>query len=425
MINKYKTKIAAYLLSAGVLFSGCAKEDDIILTFHDNDSSDSTSVIEEVSQTENTSDNNYVIDEVVFQTQEPEETEPLIVDVDEINCDYPVYYVKEDTVLKTSDGVGAFDIDLLPAGVSVYGILNLDNGFSLINYNGSVGYVNNDNLELTNEVVSLDYNYKVKKDIALTTTNLNFRCLPNTDSNIMTTFTPGVELQVLAEVSNGWLLVRNSGKIGYVSKEYTISLLDTLKLYYPSIDLNELDVKNVVYVRTGLNFRTQPNTECEIIKQFDTYESLRVIDDCGDWYLVMTNEYEFGYVHKDYVIDLNEDYVIVDLSTQRLYMYNDDELLFTTPVTTGKDSTPSDIGLFSIYAKERDRYLVGADYRAFVNYWMPYNGGEGLHDASWRSEFGTDTYRYGGSHGCINMPGDKAAMAYENSRVGTKVLVHK
>ena len=40
-------------------------------------------------------------------------------------------------------------------------------------------------------------------------------------------------------------------------------------------------------------------------------------------------------------------------------MYNEEDLLFTTPVTTGKDSTPSDKGLFKIYAKETQRYLVG------------------------------------------------------------------
>lgn len=98
----------------------------------------------------------------------------------------------------------------------------------------------------------------------------------------------------------------------------------------------------------------------------------------------MTNEYEFGYVHKDYIKDLDSTYVITDIGNQRLYIYNGEELLFTIPVTTGKDSIPTDLELYKIYDKETDRYLVGPGYRSFVNYWMPYNGVEGLHDASWR-----------------------------------------
>lgn len=50
----------------------------------------------------------------------------------------------------------------------------------------------------------------------------------------------------------------------------------------------------------------------------------------------MTNEYEFGYVHKDYIKDLDSTYVITDIGNQILYIYNDEKSLFTT----GKDSAP-------------------------------------------------------------------------------------
>ena len=33
---------------------------------------------------------------------------------------------------------------------------------------------------------------------------------------------------------------------------------------------------------------------------------------------------------------------------------------------------------------------------------MPFDGGIGFHDASWRDEFGGDIYLTDGSHGCIN-----------------------
>ena len=35
---------------------------------------------------------------------------------------------------------------------------------------------------------------------------------------------------------------------------------------------------------------------------------------------------------------------------------------------------------------------------------MPFNGGIGFHDASWRNTFGGTIYKKNGSHGCVNMP---------------------
>jgi lipoprotein-anchoring transpeptidase ErfK/SrfK len=43
---------------------------------------------------------------------------------------------------------------------------------------------------------------------------------------------------------------------------------------------------------------------------------------------------------------------------------------------------------------------------------MPFNGGIGFHDANWQPYFGGDRFMEGGSHGCINMPPEKAAELY-------------
>ena len=140
----------------------------------------------------------------------------------------------------------------------------------------------------------------------------------------------------------------------------------------------------------------------------------------------MTNDYNFGFVSAQYTKVLEDRYVIVDKSEQQLYLYDDNELLYTTPVTTGKDETPSDTGLFKISYKATNVTLSdNKTYWSPVRYWMPYNGGEGLHDADWRSVFGTESYHYGGSHGCINMPVDITDEIYNNVESGTKVLVHK
>jgi lipoprotein-anchoring transpeptidase ErfK/SrfK len=55
---------------------------------------------------------------------------------------------------------------------------------------------------------------------------------------------------------------------------------------------------------------------------------------------------------------------------------------------------------------------------------MPFNGGIGLHDASWQPWFGGNRYRTNGSHGCINMPLAAAKTLYANISIGDTVKVH-
>ena len=56
--------------------------------------------------------------------------------------------------------------------------------------------------------------------------------------------------------------------------------------------------------------------------------------------------------------------------------------------------------------------LRGEDYATPVSYWMAVYGNIGIHDATWRRKFGGSIYKTGGSHGCINMPPDKAGELY-------------
>ena len=119
-------------------------------------------------------------------------------------------------------------------------------------------------------------------------------------------------------------------------------------------------------------------------------------------------------------------YVEVDLSSQHLWFYKNGERLVSASIVSGKVAegwmTPT--GVYSLYEKDAAVYLEGEDYSTFVNYWMPFLGGYGLHDAVWRGSFGSDIYHYDGSHGCVNMPYDAASTLYNNISVGTKVILY-
>lgn len=120
-------------------------------------------------------------------------------------------------------------------------------------------------------------------------------------------------------------------------------------------------------------------------------------------------------------------YIEVDMSAQTLYYYENGRLYLKTPVVTGNvnagNGTPERVCY--IYFKQRNRTLVGENnsYHTFVNYWMAVNGNIGIHDANWRSKFGGQIYRGGGSHGCVNTPIDKVKILYDRCPVGTPVIL--
>ena len=126
------------------------------------------------------------------------------------------------------------------------------------------------------------------------------------------------------------------------------------------------------------------------------------------------------------VSDLGTKAVVVDISSQTVKLYSDNTTLLTGACVTGKDSTPTRIGLFYIYSRERNTVLKGADYASPVDFWMPFDGNIGLHDAKWRyGVFGGEIYHISGSHGCVNLPYEVAQFIFNNTEYGTPVLVHQ
>jgi hypothetical protein len=128
-------------------------------------------------------------------------------------------------------------------------------------------------------------------------------------------------------------------------------------------------------------------------------------------------------------------YIDVDLTEQHVRMYDDaskviweSDCVSGNPIYGGGTQT----GVYFIYDKESPMELVGldydhdgqADYRTWVTYWMPFDGGEGLHDMATRSAFGGNIYQSNGSHGCVNLPYSAAEQLYGITNVGDVVIVH-
>ena len=126
--------------------------------------------------------------------------------------------------------------------------------------------------------------------------------------------------------------------------------------------------------------------------------------------------------------DIGDTYVEINLTTQTMWFYRDGALIVKTPVVTGNpyagNATP-DGGVWYLKSRLRNQLLSGEGYSSPVDYWMPFNGGIGIHDMQTRGWFGGTIYMGSGSHGCINTPLAAVKLIYDSIEEGTPIIVYK
>lgn len=134
-------------------------------------------------------------------------------------------------------------------------------------------------------------------------------------------------------------------------------------------------------------------------------------------------------VNINWIIEETDALIEVSISKQTLYYYENDTLIFSSPVVTGNgnitDATPT--GYFSVTKMKQDSTLIGKDYEEHVDFWIGFDETGriyGFHDASWRNEFGGDIWLSDPSRGCVNMPREKIAQLWDYVDIGTKVYIH-
>ena len=123
-------------------------------------------------------------------------------------------------------------------------------------------------------------------------------------------------------------------------------------------------------------------------------------------------------------------YVEVSIREQKVFLFKNGENIFTTDCVTGTDgTTDTEKGVFQVTWKAspttlRDVDQKGVKYEQPVEYWIAFNGTQGMHDAQWRGGFGGDIYKSWGSHGCVNLPLDAAQRIYSEVGVYCPVIVY-
>lgn len=339
-----------------------------------------------------------------------EENNNVIVDSTIQDGDY--YTVKEALLVNTDKNEIIATI-----GLDTYVKVLGENGSDyLVDYNGLIGYIPKDSVQSKQYVLYDDNTIEEYKPYTIrhmirANTDVNIRENMDTEANnIIGILYAGNSVEIISH-ENGWYRLQYGDREAFVKDEYCNEEF--------IVDGNIL---KVVYIIEDTDLLKEDTDEA--IRSLEFYESAEVLGDLGDYYLVNVDNV-VGRIKKDACYQLEGKTVVVDLSSQTLKLYDDNEVLLYTKVVTGKDTTPTDKGLYPIYDKATETYLTGEDYKTFVNYWMPFNGGEGLHDATWRDSFGGPDYHSNGSHGCVNMDLDDAEVLYNNVEVGSKVLIHR
>ncbi|SFC40695.1 L,D-transpeptidase family protein [Clostridium uliginosum] len=125
--------------------------------------------------------------------------------------------------------------------------------------------------------------------------------------------------------------------------------------------------------------------------------------------------------------DIGNTYVEINITRQHLWFYKAGKLITQGDVVTGDPNKGNStyLGVYMLNYKEKGSTLNGANYESKVDYWMPFNGNIGIHDASWRDSFGGEIYKRNGTHGCINAPLYLAKTIFDNIEDGTPIICYE
>lgn len=133
--------------------------------------------------------------------------------------------------------------------------------------------------------------------------------------------------------------------------------------------------------------------------------------------------------------------IIVSLSHQWLWAYDNGKVVFNAAVMTGRPALPTPTGTYHVFLKLHPTTFTspwppGSPYwyaPTFINYALEWRaGGFFLHDSWWHSVYGPGTNgwhfdpKFGwqwGTHGCVAMPFSTAQWLYYWAPIGTTVVI--
>lgn len=287
------------------------------------------------------------------------------------------------------------------------------NGWNKARKDGKVGYV-------ASEYIELKYSNVQGKDAWVNVSSLNVRSGRGTNYKKVTSLVKGTKVKVLDTV-NGWSKITYStNKIGYVASQY----------------LSFKEVKDVLtdeVITSTLNVRASSYSTAKKLGTLKKGDKVSVVGSSKGWYKIKYKN-GYGYVSASYVKRKGDsDYVItVNTSTNKLRYEYKGTLIKQFDVATGKASTPTPLGITTVYNKIVNRPYYkhnipgGSPRNPLGDRWIGINinGTKGqvyaIHGNNDESSIGKHI-----SGGCIRMHNTEVRWLYSRVSIGTKVVLQK
>lgn len=179
----------------------------------------------------------------------------------------------------------------------------------------------------------------------------------------------------------------------------------------------------------------------EVVNLYDRYQpftvlSVEVNEDRQRWFEIKPGEWvaddDFAYVDR---IMPNPSratagrWISVNLSEQYLIVYENEQPIFATLISSGKETSgwATGTGTFTVYHKDETYSLLSPDPKDVGNYLIQdvphilyYQGSWALHGAYWHDNFGTPS-----SHGCVNLSLADAEWVFNWATEGEWIILYR
>ena len=173
-----------------------------------------------------------------------------------------------------------------------------------IDFNGKVGYVYGEYIQVTTNVGesnssnSNSQSIFGKGKVVNTSVGLNIRQSTSTSSSILGTLRDGQVVDLLA-LEGEWYKIKYNNIEGYVYKSYIQQISDNV-----SNDSNGDSLVNkqgqVISMSSNLRVRAEANTTSAVLGYLISGDRITILGVVGDWYKINFNN-RTGYVHSDYI----------------------------------------------------------------------------------------------------------------------------
>ncbi|MCB2287262.1 SH3 domain-containing protein [Clostridium algidicarnis] len=272
-------------------------------------------------------------DKPVYAVEKPSSAPTAKISVASIASKGEVINVSSNLNIRESAGTNYSIVGYLIGGQQ-FNIKGKTGDWYNIEFNGKVGFIHKDYVKELNAdaptkpvepkpsekpVEKPSETASSKGEVINVSSNLRMRSSASTSASVVGYLNGGEKFDIKGKTSD-WYLIEFNGKTGYVHKDYVKELNADAPTKPVEPKPSEKPVEKpvekpsetasskgeVINVSSNLRMRSSASTSASVVGYLNGGEKFDIKGKTSDWYLIEFNG-KTGYVHKDYVKELNAD----------------------------------------------------------------------------------------------------------------------